>query len=517
MMIDETLLKRQKALIGFRVLFVTVLLGSLFVFQIGYRTFPHSYSVLYLIIGMYSLSIGYSLLLGRVPAVPLAYAQLVLDVVAATGLILITGGIESWFSWLLLLIVVASAMVISRKAGYVIATLGGILYGTLLDLQYFGILRIPFDPNLQAKDFFYKIFSHFFGLYLIAYLTGELSERLARKDSDLADLTLFNREVIENTPSGLLTTDAAGTIILFNKAAEDITGLAREDAVGRSLRSVFPIVKSLHVIRRSEASVTLQGRKKIIGLSISAIPDIKNGEKGFIVIFQDLTEMKRMSEEIKRKEKLAAVGELSGKIAHEIKNPLASLKGSMEMLRESNLEEEQKERLMRIAVKEMDRLNGILNDFLSYSKPRSLEFERFDLHEALSETLEMLNNRGAVGVTFHTGFQDPLPVNADEQRLQQVFWNLGINAIDAMPEGGELQVNTSVANGGVEIRFKDTGSGISKDVLSNIFFPFFTTKRNGTGLGLSIAYRVVEDHGGSIAVESRPGEGTEFTITLPRN
>jgi two-component system sensor histidine kinase PilS (NtrC family) len=189
----------------------------------------------------------------------------------------------------------------------------------------------------------------------------------------------------------------------------------------------------------------------------------------------------------------------------------------MEMLRESNLEEEQKERLMRIAVKEMDRLNGILNDFLSYSKPRSLEFERFDLHEALSETLEMLNNRGAVGVTFHTGFQDPLPVNADEQRLQQVFWNLGINAIDAMPEGGELQVNTSVANGGVEIRFKDTGSGISKDVLSNIFFPFFTTKRNGTGLGLSIAYRVVEDHGGSIAVESRPGEGTEFTITLPRN
>jgi two-component system sensor histidine kinase PilS (NtrC family) len=512
---QELLVKRQRALIAFRVFFVTALLGSFFVFKIGYAVFPYTNSVLYVIVFLYLLSILYSLLLDRVNPILLAYAQEFVDVLSAVFLVFVTGGIESWFSWLLLLIVLSSAIVINKRAGYIVATTAGLLYGILIDLQYYGILPVPYSPNLMEKEFLYRIFSHILGLYLIAYLTGRLISGLERQERDIHKLTVFNKEVIENTPSGLVTTDPRGTVLLFNRAAEEITGVRRSEAEGRDIGAILPFIDSIREQKRAEASVDFGLGEKVIGFTVSAMQDARGRDTGYIGIFQDLTQLKKMSEEIKKKEKLAAVGELSANIAHEIRNPLASLKSSMEMLRESSVSAEKRERLMDIALAEMDRLNTIITDFLEYSKPRAPVMKAFDLNDVLAETLDMLSNRGAPGVSFRREFNGPLRIKADSQKLQQVFWNLGINALDAMPDGGALSVGTAVQDGTVVIIFRDTGEGIKKGDVGKVFFPFYTTKSNGTGLGLSIAYRIVEDHGGHIAVDSTPGEGTEFRIFLP--
>ncbi|MEK7735497.1 MAG: ATP-binding protein, partial [Nitrospirota bacterium] len=219
----------------------------------------------------------------------------------------------------------------------------------------------------------------------------------------------------------------------------------------------------------------------------------------------------------KHKEKWAAIGELSANIAHEIRNPLASLKGSIEMLREDRVAKEQKERLTEIALKEMERLNGIITDFLMYSTPRAAEFSVFDLNLVLDDTLELLKNTASArkDISITKNFDGPLFVNADRQKMHQVFLNLGMNALEAMPDGGELSVSAKHTGSSFEVVFKDTGIGIRHKNLEKIFYPFFTTKDEGTGLGLAIAYRIIEEHKGKINVISNPGEGTVFKVIIP--
>lgn len=514
---EDVLGKKLKTLIAFRAFFVTVLLGSFFVFQIGYKIFPYPSAVQYLIVFLYSLTLLYVFLLGRVKSLPFAYIQLCIDVASAVALIFFTGGIESWFSSLMLLIVIAAAVVVNKRAGYVTFALSSILYGSLIDLQFYKILPIPYDPMLFEKDFLYNIFSHISALYLTAYLTGHLTSGLEKKDIDLQDLTLFNKEVIENTPSGLFTTDIMGRVLLFNRAAENITGIDRTAAVGQYINRIFPFMgKHIQERNRVEAVVEFRGQRKVIGVTVSRMRDAKGKDTGFIGIFQDLTELKKMAEEMKQKEKMAAIGELSANIAHEIRNPLASLKGSVEMLRENTMTEEQKGKLMSIALGEMDRLNSIITDFLSYSRPGVLEMQSFDLHGMLDETIELLKKRDAENVSIQGDFTGPLYINADPQKLKQVFWNLGINALDEMPDGGRLIVSTDNWGDFIRISFRDTGRGISAENMDKVFYPFFTTKERGTGLGLSIAYRIVDDHNGQVRVKSGPGAGTRFDIFIPR-
>lgn len=514
---EGSVARKLKTLIAFRVFFVTLLLGTFFVFQIGYKIFPFPATVLHLVAVLYGLSIAYSVLLGKVDSRKLAHVQLSLDAVAVVALIFLTGGIESWFSSLMLLVVIASAIVIGRTAGYFNAIFLSILYGGLVDLQFYGFLPFPHNPLLTERDFLYNIFSHMLALYLTAYLMGYLVSRLEKKETYIEDLTLFNKEVIENTPSGLFTTDLAGRILIFNKAAEEITGRSRADAHGRDAVEVFPFLERLIEKTRIEGVIERGGHEKVIGLTVSKMKDAKGTDIGFIGIFQDLTELKRMAEEIKRKEKWATIGELSANIAHEIRNPLASLKGSIEMLSESAVSPEQKEKLMLIATSEMDRLNRIIVDFLTYSRPSALDVTECDLADILDKTLDLINSRNSSGVVIRKSYISPLVVKADPLKLEQVFLNLGLNAIEAMPHGGALEVSASSRQDDVEITFRDSGAGIAPDVHEKVFYPFFTTKTQGTGLGLSIAYRIIEDHGGKVALTSSPGAGATFRILMPRN
>lgn len=522
---DTTLLKSLKNLTGFRALFVTVLLGTLIYFDIGDETFPYPHAILYLIVFQYGLTIAYALILRKRGGKFLAYFGHATDVLSSVALIFFTGGIKSWFLTLPLLTVIASAVMLGKNAGYYLAILSSLLYGLLLNLQFYKILPIRYDPSLGEKDFVYNLFSYVLAIYLTAYLIGYLRERLERtairlekSTTSLRDLTLFNREVIESVPTGLFTTDPSGAVTLFNRAAEEITELDRRDVVGRPVGGIFPFLKNLRAGVRFEDSLLAGGERKTIGMTVSALRDSEGGETGFIGVFEDLTEKKRMQEEIRRREKLAAIGEISANMAHEIRNPLASLKGSIEMLREGRLPEDRLERLMSIAVSEMDRLDNIIVEFLNYSRPRPLEIRPFDLHGLLDDTLDMIKSRDdSKNITIIKNYSGGLAMPADAQRLQQVFLNLGLNAVDAMSgKGGSLSVGTEADGDFVRITFRDTGRGIGAEDMGRVFYPFFTTKERGTGLGLSIAYRIVEDHGGTMAVESEEGMGTVFDIFLPR-
>lgn len=521
--LEHTRRERLKTLTAIRALFVTVLLGSFFVFEIGYSIFPYPNSVLYLIMFLYILTIVYSVLHGRMNPLVLAYAQFSLDALSVITLIFLTGGIESWFSPLMLLVVIAGPIVLNKRAGYFNAALMGILYGVLIDLQYYHIIPIPYESRLLEKDFLYNMFAHMSALFLTAYLTGFLSSRLERaskrleeRDIDLRDLAIFNREVIESVPSGLFTTDTGGKVMLFNKSAEAITGMKGSEAVGRDIRRLFPFITRLEEKRHSEGILEHGGSRKVLWLAVSKMKDAKGADAGFIGVFQDLTHLKEMETEMKRKEQWAAIGELSANMAHEIRNPLASLKGAIEILKEDAVPKAHKEQLMEIAISEMERLNRIINDFLTYSRPKALDVMEFDLNGLLGETIELIKTREMENIEFEKDFSGPIQMEGDRQKLQQVFLNLGINAVDAMPEGGRLTVRARETAGGVDVSFSDTGEGIKEGDVQKIFYPFFTTKQDGTGLGLSIAYRIIEDHNGTINVRGAEDGGTTFEISLPK-
>ena len=520
----RALRKRIKTLIVFRVVFVTLFFGLSLFFK-GFERFPLVQSTYYLIGSFYVATIIYALLLERIRnLVAFAYVQLIVDVISEIILIYLTGGLQSLFSFTLVLTIIASSIVLNKRAGFIIATLSSILYGLLINLQLYGLLLAGNEGPMDKKEYLYKIFVHVIFFYLTAYLSGYLASRLEKavqkleeKDLNLRDLEFFNKEVIESMPSGLFTTDMSGKVLLFNPAAERIFGVRRDSIVGQRIDSVLPFFPFPFIEGRREEMITIDRAQKKIGLTISPMKGAEK-TKGFIAVFQDLTKIKRLETEIKQKEKWAAIGELSSNIAHEIRNPLASLKGSIEMLKEDSIPRNYKERLMEIALGEMNRLNSIITDFLTYSRPSPVEYQNFDLHRLLDEISELLKNveQNKKQVVIKKNYFNSLDLNADPQKMRQVFWNLGLNAIEAMPDGGELIISTKNEDGFTEVTFQDSGTGIEERNIEKIFYPFFTTKEHGTGLGLAIAYRIIEEHKGGMNVKSTPGIGTTFEIILPK-
>jgi two-component system sensor histidine kinase PilS (NtrC family) len=384
------------------------------------------------------------------------------------------------------------------------------------------VIPISYNASYKVTDFLYNIFVNITGLLLTAYLMGyvvsrleKASESLQKKDVDLRELSRFHSEVIENIPSGLFTTDAEGRIYLFNAAAETITGFNREDVSLKYINKIFPFLSLPLVPGRHEGRITNNNNTKHIGMNISLYKNSEGRIVGYIGTFQDVTAIIKMEEEIKRKEKLAAIGQLSASIAHELRNPLASIKSSFEMLKEGSLPSETKNRLMEIAIKEMERLNRIVTDFLTYSNPKPAEFERFNLSTIVNELIDM-HKTIQEDITFHKDVQENINIIADEQKIRQLLWNLLLNSIEAVSEkDGHIYVSLKRADSSIEIRIKDNGMGIKREEIDKIFYPFYSTKDKGTGLGLAIAYRIVEEHKGKIEVVSEEGSGTEFIITIP--
>jgi two-component system sensor histidine kinase PilS (NtrC family) len=524
------MIRRLKGFILFRTLVVTILLGSFYIFRISYGATVYPAGFSFLIASLYLLTVIYAIALRWVKNdsgyTVFVYVQIINDIIAEAVLLYVTGGIASGFAFLFPLTIVSASILLNRKACFIVATLCSILYGSLIGLQFIEIIPVAATFGGNAKEYFYNIFANITAFYLIAFLSGSLSERLHKtaisleeKNIAVNDLLTFSRDMVESMPSGVLTINSERKIVTFNTSAQKITQYGFEEVAGRTPEYIFPFLAGAGAAEeRREGEIFRNGRRIVIGIRFSVLRNGAGESIGHVGIFQDLTELKAMEAEIRRSMKWASVGELSASIAHELRNPLASLKASVEILREKRLTGEYADHLMEIALSEMDRLDNIVTDFLLYAKPQRMYKTSFDIHQSLNEVIMLLrstetNNKN---VTITSSLPGKLNITGDPEKLRQVFWNLGINAMDAISEDGTINIYTAKHENKISIVFHDSGVGLAKEDIEKIFDPFYTTKEKGTGLGLSIAQRIAEEHNGKITVKSDGvGTGAIFSVDLP--
>jgi two-component system sensor histidine kinase PilS (NtrC family) len=554
---NQELLGRIKWLMVLRLLFATFLLVATVVVQArDYPSFSNtSLASLYILTGViYFLTLCYALLLDRIKKYILfAYVQLVFDVLFVTALIYVTGGIESIFSFMYILTIINAAIMLYRRGGLLIASASSIGYGSLLDLQYFGIINPYYTRASELMTytigyFFYTLLMNIAAFYLVAFLSSYLAEELRRssvklkaKQYDLDQLELLNRNIVQSINTGLITLNNQLEISYINPAVEQISGFGYRDLEGIHIGDIFPkIVPNLSISDKRGGNDDMpqpqkgidvdfdrrDGTRLHLGFSQSILKDPGGDEIGLILICQDLTEFRQMQEQVRRMDRLAVAGELAAGIAHEIKNPLASLSGSIQMLRDEVDFGPMQQRLMDITMREAERLNALVNEFLLFSRPERAVDRSVAVNEVIEDTLEMLKNSPELTrpIRIEKTLSKNLWVHIDSQRLQQVIWNLVLNAVQEMKNSGRLSVATAIrtkrGSGDAqeklaEISISDTGPGILPENQGKVFDPFFTTKDQGTGLGLTIVHRIVENYDGKIFLDSDGRSGTTFTLHFP--
>ncbi|MEQ1793362.1 MAG: ATP-binding protein [Nitrospira sp.] len=538
---------RIQWLIGLRVLVVTLLLGLSLTFQV---TRGEQVETFYsLIVFTYAVTIMYALALRYVTTseafAQLAWVQIGIDFLLETILIARTGGIESPFLVLYVISVTLASLIPRRNVGLLTASLCVILLGLLTNLQLYGLTEswgwLP-RTRLSAPETLQTFGVHSLAFLVVGVLSGLLTKQLQRADHSLKEkeqglsrLQAFHENIVHSISSGVFTTDDGGRITSFNPAAQEATGYNLAQVLGRPWREVFNWHPDRSLDAQDEGAAHMRfevectradGSRLVLGMTLSPLQE-RGKTTGVVGVFKDLTQIRDLEEEMRRKDWLASLGEMSAGMAHEIRNPLGALAGAMQMLRKDLHADETSQRLMDIAVREATRLDTIITEFLQYARPPALNLAEHDLNKLLAETLDLVQHEARARVNIRIEAKpssEALVGQVDQDQLKQVFWNLATNAFDAMPKGGLLTIATgsrSIDVSGrkgdvIEISFQDTGEGISKKNLDNIFLPFFTTKKQGSGLGLAAVHRIVDLHGGWIKVESREHEGSRFVVCLPR-
>jgi two-component system sensor histidine kinase PilS (NtrC family) len=533
-------------LIGGRAAAVTLLLGSAILTQIKS---PGALPVdpFFFLIGLtYALTAVYSMLLRQTEQHRwIVDVQLACDAFVISALIHLTGGITSLFSPLYILPIIAAATAQSQRSALRVGGLSSFLYGLIVYLQYVGTAPLLVVLGAEAlpppRVALYTVGLNVFGFISVAALSGYLSEGLRRVGEELkeasnqiADLQAFSDYAINSLTSGLTTTDVTGTVLTLNRAGESIIGVTSKSAAGRQIqemlqlpeacRGIFGPLESRPPLPRVEYTFTrVDGRQIELGIS-TAILVTPRGESGFVITFQDVTEARRQEREARMQQRLAAVGEMAAGIAHEIRNPLASMSGSIQILRQELPLTDEQAQLMDIVLRESERLNETIKSFLAYARPQRNAAARVDIRSVVSETATLLQNspeRQAHHAIVVDVPREPVCCLADESQIRQIVWNLATNGLRAMPDGGELrlQVESSVDASGTaghaKIAVRDSGVGIPADELESILQPFRGGFSKGTGLGLSIVHRIVSDYGGELEVTSQEREGTTVTVKLP--
>ncbi len=498
-----------------------------------------------------SAVLGWGLALGIRPLRSPA-AQLVADLAIATSVVLFSGGEESLFTFLYVPIVVYGALLGGLRGAFAAAAGGSLGYGGLLLATHLGWLpRFGEVSGPTAGPVLLVYWSvHTSALFLVAVLARALSHELRSADEELDAsqmrlelLRNLHERTVESLGSGLLTTDAAGVVTSFNCEGERILGRPVASALGRDVEELLPGIRG-RVLQAVGAGPRARSRERMaftnpdgegghLGLAASTLRGEDGSPAGTVVIFQDVTRVVEMEEELRRNERLAAVGRLSAAIAHEIRNPLAAISGSVQML-SGDGGKGSDERLLSIVLRETDRLNRLITEFLQYAHPRPPALEPVSLAELFEDVLGMFGTTQGQEVRVRSAVEPGLAALADAAQLRQLIWNLCLNGVQAMPEGGELRVEAypagipqeraqagrndgqEIPSAWVELCVADTGVGMSQHVRDHLFDPFFTTKPDGTGLGLATVHRIVESHGGVLRVESQPGAGTRFCILLAR-
>jgi two-component system sensor histidine kinase PilS (NtrC family) len=493
--------------------------------------------ILALALGLAIASSGALLLFGA-PADPrrLAWFICLLDTALITAVVAATGGARSVFAFLYVLCVTAACVLLSRTRGLAIAGVSSLLYAGIVLGRTVLPLSVFFDAPEETTAFeLLTMFLNAATFLIVAIVAGGLAERyhtarreLETRRKDLRDLQAFQDLVFQSIGTGLIAVDRKHRVTAFNRAAEEITGVARVEAIGRAWSALIGAAMPLDAIdaaidRNPRASVwretTLRrpdGTTVPLRMTFSALRSGEGERLGLISACEDLSAIREMEARMRQADRLATLGRMAANIAHEIRNPLASLTGAIEVLTSPLAADDTRERLSQIVARESERLNHIIKGFLEYTRPAPLAITAMDVSAAIEEVLVLLEHRARPGsLKSVRDFEPGIRWGVDAQQFRQVLWNLCLNALEAMPEGGELRIAAEIVGDRLEVSVTDSGEGIGANDLAHVFEPFFSTKPEGTGLGLALVHRIVQEHGGEIDVRSSPGLGTTFTLSLP--
>ncbi|MBN2567811.1 MAG: PAS domain S-box protein [Deltaproteobacteria bacterium] len=533
---------RLRWLMFYRVLVVSLFLGIAAVIQFkGAERFSPSLYSIYVIIGItYLFSILYVFLLKKIGGIlKHVYIQSFMDIALITALVYVTGGIESIFATLYPIIIIYSALFLGGKGVILIASISSILYGLLLDLEFFGIIHPMYNmPHVYSQSpgyVFSQIFTHIASFYIIAilsivFVSQEKKARvlLSEKESAFEQLDLLHRSIIESVGSGIMTADPEGIIRSFNRAAEEITGYSFDETKNRKIDFVFPDIyremkKKKGLPDRFELTLSRSNEEnKIVGFSLFPLIDPESKTIGDIFIFQDLTAIRGMEEEIERNKRLAFIGGMAPVLAHELRTPLVSIGGSIKLLQKDLKLDDTNKRLMDIILRGRDQLEDLANNFLFLARSGSSKRSTIDIGELFDDIIESIR----LGADWNENIEIEKDISGipdmygSRVEIRQIFWNIILNALQSMPDGGKLTIHGRIIKGNdgnelQEVTISDTGFGIAKGNMKSLLEPFYTTKERGTGLGLAIVNKIIDAHGGKLSIESELNKGTRCTILLP--
>ena len=456
-----------------------------------------------------------------------AVTQLFTDLAFVTAVVYVTGGIDTFFNFLYPLVIIVASILLPRYWAYLTAAVAFILFGAILELSYFDKL-----PSFQAsargdsKSLLAVILINFFAYLAVAHLSSALAAKLRQaglelqdKSGELLNLQALHENVVHSIRSGLITTDFEGRITLVNAPGQKLLERTASSVYGRYVSELF--LDRLPHLESSSAQgevrgLTPAGMEKTFGVTVTALTFPGHGTIGYVYTFEDRTELRRLEREVRMRDRLAAVGRMAAGIAHEIRNPLASIAGSIKVLAQISPFHDEQRTLVDIIMRESSRLNSIISDFLAYSREKSYKFCRTDLLPLLEDTLVLLSNRSQgseLKIERNYAVQHAFAA-LDADRMKQVFWNLLENAARAVGQKGTITISVQPHGDHWRVGIRDSGPGIPAGMIEKIFEPFQSNFEGGTGLGLAIVYQIVQAHGAGIYVQSPAGSGAEFVLEI---
>jgi two-component system sensor histidine kinase PilS (NtrC family) len=531
---------RLKRLMVFRVVMVTTLLFiATYVEVVSETLLP--VNPLYFVIGLtYAVTVVHGAALRLVPSRrALAHAQVLGDLLIVSALVYFIGGVRPGFQLLYVLSVLSATMLVPRRDALVLAAVAPLLYGGLLAAVRQGLLPAQGLADVHHADpraVLYAVFLLGVACVTVALLGSYLAEReqhagarLREATLEVADLRGLNQVIVDSIQSGLMTTDADSRILYVNGFGVSILGRSPDSLRGSLIGDVLgsPLLRAAELQTRAAGralarlEVSYQhpsGRALDIGVSVTPLATQEPVRRGCLVVFQDLTEIRRLEEEVRTKEKLAAVGEMAAHLAHEIRNPLGSIRGSAQVLSAEPALGEEQGRLLAIISRESKRLSDTLNRFLYQARSPVPPRHLVDLLPVVESAVTLLRNGAEVGADHVLSFEadeGPHVCLADPDQIAQVFWNLARNGLEAMPGGGRLDIALRRVERDVVLTVRDEGRGMARDEQRRLFEPLAASGRPGAGLGLAIVFQIVRQHGGDITVLSAAGQGTQFDVRLP--
>lgn len=497
------------------------------------------------------LSLIYFILIRKIRRLAFhVYVQALFDVCLVTGLVHVTGGIRSVYPVFYPLIIIYSVTFLGLRGGVAVASVSSICYGLFVNLEFYGFINplqlqseaITPDARLDYSGYvFFRVLIHILSFYLITFLASFVVRQetrtrklLLEKEHAFAELDSLHQSIVESVNAGILTVDLHGRIKSFNRAAEEIMGCLAADVVEKDIYAVMPEYKNIadmvipngdNDAKKKRAEIIIQGkegRQTILGCALSALKRSDGAIIGNILIFQDITNIKEIERAYEESRKMAFIGEMAAVLAHEIRNPLASISGSIQVLKKSLKLDSVDERLLQIILRGKDQLESFIKDFLVLARPTIGVYEEVDISALLDDILESAKYGSSWhdGIEVEAAYPKQVLLLANRTEIRQLLGNLVLNALQAMPDGGKMGITVKMTTDPgnrrwAEIRVSDQGQGIEEKAMKTIFEPFFTTKEQGTGLGLAIVNRIVAVYGGTIKVDSVVGQGTVFTVIIP--